>query len=602
MKKLNYLNNTNGPISIKKNMKFDLELVKSFFKVFKPKWSLVLVGGGGILLVSLLQIPGPFLSQYMIDHALPQKNKYLVFIVASIILALLILNVIVFIFNRYILAKFREKLLLNMRLSFFNHILSLPVSFFKTYDSGYILSRLTNDTSATQGVFADNLLTIASNILTFVIGVSALFYIHWKLALISIIVLPFYIFGSNLTGFKIRKHSPVIQENAAQIGRLLGESFLGVFVIKIFAKEKEIISKFEKILEKNLRDNIKMSILNSVNSSFSSLVGGLGSLIVLWYGILEIINGHLTIGKLIAFNAFLAYLYSPLSSLIGINAQFQRSAAAISRIFEILNHSPEFEVDEIKEKPVDIKGLVSFQNVSFSYNSKDKILENINFNVERGELIAIVGRSGAGKTSLVNLIPRFYDPLKGRIFIDNLDIKQIPKVQLRKVVGYVPQDAFLFEGTILDNIKFSKMDATDEEVFFAAKATGVDDIIKRLSIDYSTNVGVLGTKLSGGQKQLISMARVLLKDPKILIFDEATSNLDYETENLLKKAIDSIVQGRTTFVIAHRLTTVLNADRIFVLEKGKLIEVGNHDELYKKNGTYAKLFDEQFSGYHKIDG
>lgn len=312
MKKLNYLNDINGPIRIKKNMKFDLELVKSFFKVFKPKWSLVLVGGVGIVLVSLLQIPGPFLSQYMIDHALPQKNKYLVFIVVSIILALLILNVIVFIFNRYILAKFREKLLLNMRLSFFNHILSLPISFFKTYDSGYILSRLTNDTGETQGVFADNLLTIASNILTFIIGVSALFYIHWKLALISIIVLPFYIFGSNLTGFKIRKHSPVIQENAAQIGRLLGESFLGVFVIKIFAKEKEISSKFKKILEKNLRDNIKISILNSVNSSFSSFVGGLGSLIVLWYGILEIINGHLTIGKLIAFNAFLAYLYSPL--------------------------------------------------------------------------------------------------------------------------------------------------------------------------------------------------------------------------------------------------------------------------------------------------
>ncbi|MEM2919082.1 MAG: ABC transporter ATP-binding protein [Candidatus Altiarchaeota archaeon] len=584
----------------------DRSLIKLFFKIFKPKWSLVLIGGLGTLFISLMQIPGPFLSQYIIDHAIPKKSAHLIFIISFILLGLIFIKSTISLLNNYILEIFKEKLLLNLRLSMINHILSLPLSFFKEKDPGYILSRITNDTYETQGIFADNLLTIISNILTFLIGIFALFYIHWKLALISIILLPIYVFSGNVTGYKIRRHSAVIQENASILGKLLGEVLLGIFTIKIFAKEEESIHNLKKLLEKNYRDNIKMSIIRSINSIFSSFLGGFGMLIVLGYGALEIINGRLTIGKLVAFNSFLSYLYNPLSVLIGINAQFQRSISAIKRILEIISIPVELDKGGSASKETilklkKIRGEVIFQNISFSYNDKEEVLKNINFEVKPGEVIAIVGRSGAGKTSLVNLLLRIYEPTRGSIFIDGIDITKIPIKHLRETIGYVSQDPFLFHGSIIENIKFAKKDASDNEVFKAVRLSGLHDILQKLSLDYNDDVGVLGTKLSGGQKQIVSIARVFLKDPKLLIFDEATSNLDYETENILKKAINNLTKGRTSFIIAHRLSTILRADRIFVLDKGKIIETGTHSELYSRNGIYTQLFNEQFSELQKLE-
>jgi subfamily B ATP-binding cassette protein MsbA len=582
-------------MDLREKSKVDWKLIKEFFKWVNPRWGLVFLGGIIILFISLLQIPGPFLSQYLIDHVLPSANKELVLSIGGIVFGLLLLKSGISILNRYFLASFRERLLLTIKLNFFKHIISLPISYFKSIDAGYLLARLSNDTEETQGVFADNILAVLSNCITFIVGLGALFYIHWKLALISVLVLPFYFLCGAIFGQYIRNHSSLVQENAAQIGRLIGESFLGIFVIKIFAKERFTTGKLSKLLEKKKRDSLKMSILNSLNENFAFFVGSIGGLLVLCLGIIEIINGNLTMGKLIAFNAFLAYLYNPLSSLMGINAGLQSSLAAMARIFEILKYPSEFSPESKQLSAHRIKGFLSFNNVSFSYNRKTMILSNINLKVKEGQLIAVVGKSGAGKTSLVNLIPRFIEPTEGHINLDNIKISQLSKEKLRSIIGYVPQETFLFHGTIMDNIKFANPKASDIEIASVVKAAGLDRLLARLSLNLNTNVGVLGTKVSGGQKQLISIARALVKKPSILIFDEATAHLDYETEKLLKKAFDKLIQGKTTFIIAHRITTVLNADRIVVLEEGKVVGYGSHEQLYENNSFYKHVFDQQFS-------
>ncbi len=577
---------------------FDWQLLKRFFKYFRPKWSIVAFCAILVIIISLLQVPGPFLTQFLIDSVLPKKEKSLVFLISLAILVLLVLKSLITILNRYLLSRFRENLLIEIKGALFQHILSQPISFFKNHDVGYTITRIMSDTQETQGVFADNLLTILSNLLTFIVGISALFYIHWKLALISLLVLPVYILGGKKSGNKIRDYSPVIQENAAKVGNFLGETFMGAFVIKIFSSESKMSFRFRNILEKIKRDKIKMSVLTSLNSSFASFIGGLGTTLVIWYGILEIINGRLTIGEIIAFNQFLGYLYNPLSSFIGINAQMQRSYSAISRIFQIMDLPGEYDkhdgLPKHELKAGNVGASIRFEEVSFSYDAKDDALKNISFHATDGELVAVVGKSGAGKSTMVNLIPRFYDYSKGKIFIDDFEIKHISKKQIREIVGYVPQDTFLFNGTILDNIKFANMDATEDEIFKAVASSGFDKIIRNLELGYDTDVGVVGSKISGGQKQLISIARVLLRNPRILIFDEATAHLDYETEKLLKQSIELLVKGRTTFIIAHRLTTILGADKIIVLEKGEMVGIGTHDELYKANSFYKKLFDEQF--------
>lgn len=588
-------------MSIKKNAeesqkgRVEWEVLKKFFLLFKPDWKLVTCGGGLILAISLLQLPGPFLSQYLIDHSLPGKDEWGVILISSIIFGLLISKSILSTVNRYILAKFRENFLMNIKLSFFHHIISLPISFFKQNDATYTLTRLNNDTTETEGVFADNMLALVSNLVTFAVGISALYYIHWRLALISSFMLPFYVIAGYIFGKKIQRQAPIIQENAAQCGWHIGDSLLGIFMIKTMAREDYVEEKLGGILTKQKKDNLKMSIFLSLNDSAGLLVGGMGSLAVLCFGIIEIINGRLTLGKLVAFNAFLGYLYSPLSGLMGVSAKFRRSVSAMKRIIEIIDNSTEFEEESLNVCG-EIKGSLLFKDVTFGYSKKVQILDGINLDIKKGELIAIVGRSGAGKSTLVNLIPRLYEPTGGEIWLDGKKLGEYPRKVLREAIGYVPQDTFLFKGTIRDNIRIANPAAKDEELEEAVRAAGIDFFLEKLSLDLDADVGVLGSKLSGGQKQLISIARILIKKTRILIFDEATAHLDFETEHMLKKAIEKVVKGRTTIIIAHRLTTVLNASKIIALENGKIVGVGTHDQLYDTNPFYRDIFDRQFLG------
>lgn len=579
--------------------KLDLDVLYKFFRIFKPNWKLVTVGGISLLVIALLQLPGPFLSQYLIDRSLPKKDELGVFIIGGVILGLLILKSLLSVVNRYIIAKFRESFLLELKLSFLRHVLALPIEFFKSNDVGYIMTRLSNDTEDTEGVFADNMLALFSNFVTFVVGIGALFYIHWQLALISMLMLPFYVVSGHVFGKKIRRQAPLIQENAALIGECIGDSLFGVFMIKTFTREEYIAKRLQTLLIKKKKDSLRMSILDSLNQNVGMFIGGLGSLVVLCFGIIEIIKGHLTLGSLVAFNAFLAYLYSPMSGMMGVNARLQRSISAMERIFEVIDNPTEFaSEDDEKEAGLlsgEIKGEIEFKNVKFSYTGENNIIDGINITLKAGERVALVGQNGAGKTTLAYLIPRLYEPTGGEIRLDGKPLHKIPRKQLREQIGFVPQDTFLFQGSIMDNIRIANPGVGDKEILKSVRATGIDMLLERLSLDLDTDVGVLGTKISGGQKQLIAIARVLIKNPPILIFDEATAHMDFETEYLLKTAINKAMHHKTTLIIAHRLATVINADKILVLENGKLVGVGTHATLYQINDAYKKIVDRQFS-------
>lgn len=348
-------------------------------------------------------------------------------------------------------------------------------------------------------------------------------------------------------------------------------------------------------LKTSMNINIRNNLISSLAGSLTALIGSLGPLIVLWYGGNEVIRGRLTIGQLIGFNSFLAYLFGPTQRLVNLNFSVQHSLGAIERIFEILDFEPEVKEDSDAQELKSINGFITFENLNFSYNGTDWVLKNINFTINAGEVVAIVGKSGAGKSTLAKLIPRFYDPQLGSIKIDGVDIRKVTIKSLREQIGVVSQETFLFSGSVKENIRYGNSRASDEDIIKAAKAANAHEFIVRLPQSYDTEIGERGIKISGGQKQRLAIARMILKNPKILVMDEATSSVDSKSEKLIQEALCNLMKGRTTIVIAHRLSTILFADMIVILENGQIVEQGTHKELYEKSSVYRRLFDNQFT-------
>jgi len=373
------------------------------------------------------------------------------------------------------------------------------------------------------------------------------------------------------------------------------ESLSGIQIVKAFLMELHESKRIARSMKLLIRARVRNVLWAAASGVGAGFFVGIAGLVVVWYGGSEIIRGNLTIGQYVAFNSFLIYIFGPTQRLVNMNVRIQNSLAAVERVFEILDLKPEEESRAGRGDLKDTKGKVEYCNVSFSYDSARLVLEDISLGVEPGNLVALVGRSGAGKTTLVNLIPRFYEPQSGRILIDGNDIQEIALRSLRKQIGIVSQETFLFSSSVKDNIRFGRPNATDEEVIRAAKSAHAHEFIVKLAQGYDTKVGERGGRLSGGERQRIAIARAILKEPPILILDEATSELDSKSENLIQEAMESLMRNRTTFVIAHRLSTILNADTIVVLDEGRIVEEGRHQELYHKGGAYKRLYDEQFA-------
>lgn len=570
-----------------------LKTILRFLKFLKPYWAKGVIAFFFMLLAVLLQLPMPFLTKYLIDKVIVAKSFHILNIIGFVLVGVLFIRAASSFVERYFLTTFRGRVLFDIRVKLFQHIQKLSLLFFHKKQTGYLMSRVSGDVNAVQGLLADTLVSFGQNTLTFIAGIACTLYIHPKLALVSFSILPLYILSLAVFNKRVRYMSHEVREKYANVQRDLQELLSGIFIIKAFTGEKSTAIRLVSSVKQAIKKNVRLDILSAVAGISSVIISAAGSLVLIWYGCAEIMRGALTVGGLIAFNSFLRYLFGPTHALFNLNITIQRSLAACQRIFEILDLSPEKE--DRGAKPIEVKqGRVVFENLSFSYDGKEPILQNISWEANPGEIVAIVGRSGVGKTTLVNLIPRFYDLQIGRILIDGHDISQVTLKSLRESIGIVSQDTFLFSDSIKENIRFGKCDASDDEIIHAAKLANADEFIRKLEQGYDTKVGERGIRLSGGEKQRISIARAIFKNPKILVLDEATSNLDSESERLIQEALTPLMKNRTTFVIAHRLSTILDADKIIVLDDGKIVGQGKHHKLYKTCKVYRKLYDEQF--------
>jgi ABC-type multidrug transport system fused ATPase/permease subunit len=489
--------------------------------------------------------------------------------------------------------RFEQDVIFEIQQSLFGRVLRFPKSFFDSKQTGYLMSRLSGDVFRLRMLFSSTVLEVFTNGLKFVGGVVILFFLHWKLTLYSLIFLPFFYITACFLGEKTRQLSQNMMEKSAQVSKNLQESISAVTLIKAFAREEKATQKISDSLHESIEASVEQNTISAFSQLVIGIIASMGTVFVLWYGAREIIYGRLTIGGFVAFNSYLGYLYGPSQFLASTTVYMQSAFAALERVFALFDLIPEDEEDQSKIKINNLNGKISFNHVTFSYDHQAPALNDISFSINPGEKIAIVGPTGAGKSTLVNLIIQLYKTKHGKILFDDRDSSTLNLRSIRERIGIVSQEIFLFDDTIMNNIRYGKPEATDEEVYAVSKLAHAYEFITQLPEGYSTKVGERGVKLSTGQKQRISIARALLKDPDILIFDEPTSALDALTEKAIKEMLFKKTNGKTTFIIAHRLSTVSAADKIIVLDKGRIVQMGTHEELIQKPGLYGKMCEEQ---------
>ncbi len=502
----------------------------------------------------------------------------------------------------YLLSFTGTSVVRDVRQKVYAHLLSLSSGFFESRKVGELTSRLTSDAATVQTVASSALANGVSQIISLVGSAIMMFVSNWRLALITLLITPFIVFGAIFFGRKVRALSKQVQDKIAAANASAEEALTNIRVVQSFTALPIEEAKYNAGVQATYTTAMKRNLLNSAFGSTMLFIGFSSLGFVLWYGGRLALEGQLTPGALVSFMFYALGVSTAMASLSGIFSQFQEALGASSRIFEILDTNTDLPEPEHPVRLEQPQGMVSFENVGFKYVSREaQILNNITLTVSAGEVLALVGSSGAGKSTLVALIARFYDVSTGSIKIDNTDIRAMSLTQLRGLIGIVPQETQLFSGSILENIRYGRANASESEVREAARAANALEFIERLAEGLETMVGERGMKLSGGQRQRIAIARAILKNPRILILDEATSALDNESEALVQEALERLMKSRTTFVIAHRLSTIRNANRIAVLEHGQVTEVGTHEALIAQGGLYKDLFDLQFRVTDKVN-
>lgn len=536
----------------------------------------------------------PWIIKDMIDEVLADKNGTMLNWIAASIIAIFIVRGLFWYGQNYLMSYVGQSVIIDIRAAVFKKLQRLSVSFYDKNKTGTIMSYVTNDVNALQSAMVENTIEMITEGFILIGSVVAMIYLDWRLTLFTACTFPVVLWFMEFFGKKIRKTGGRIQECTADITSVLQESVASARVIKSFVREDYEVDRFDVENKANFRANMKNAQLMATLTPVVELVAAIGVTMIIWYGGNNVINGTITAGSLVAFLTYAVNISNPIKRLTRVIGNIQKALAAAQRVFMIIDMPEEIaESRDAKQLP-EVSGKVEFQNVSFAYNDKGNVITDLSFSVKPGEVIAIVGPSGAGKSTIANLLPRFYDVNKGDIKIDGHSVREVTLDSLREQVGIVPQETMLFNGSVYNNILYGRLDATKEEIEAAAKAANAHDFIMQLTDGYETKLGDRGVNLSGGQRQRIAIARAILKNPRILILDEATSALDTESERVVQEALDRLMVGRTSFVIAHRLSTVKNADKILVLEKGNLVESGTHDELLALDGLYAHLYKIQY--------
>ncbi len=578
--------------SVEKSKAQTLKRLFSYLLAYKWQIILVLLIMGYGVAVSLVN---PLIMESAIDDYIAVKDLkglYKLLIIALTINLLLVLTVKL---RMYIMAKVCNQILLTIRQELYTHIQKLDFHFFDSRPTGKILSRIIGDINSLKDVLSNCVTTLIPDGLTVIAVVVIMVYKNPKLAVASLLTVPFMAGAMFFIEYKAHPRWQVFRKKSANLNAFIHEDMAGMRIIQSFHAQEETENTFDELLEEHRNSFIRAVRMSDAFGSAIDLSWGIGCILLYFTGIVILGVEQVSVGTFIAFGTYLNMFWQPINNISNFYNQLVTNIAGAERIFEILDTEPAILDEEGVSQMPPIKGEVTFEHVSFSYDEKVKVLDDVSFRIKPGETIALVGATGAGKSTIVNLISRFYDVQEGTVRIDGLDVKKVSIESLRQQMGIMTQDNFLFSGTIRENIRYGKLDATEEEIIAAAKAVNAHDFIMKLEKGYDTELSERGGGLSVGQKQLLAFARTMVSDPKILILDEATSSIDTKTELLVQEGIEHMLAGRTSFVIAHRLSTIQKADRIFVIGDGKIIEEGNVAELMEKKGVYYGLYMAQFA-------
>jgi len=543
----------------------------------------------------------PLIIKYVIDDivgndalSIADKESKLLLIMGVMLVLFVIVRPPIEYYRQYFAQWTSSKILYDIRNQLFTHLNKLSFKYYNNAKSGEVISRVINDVEQTKNFVITGLMNVWLDITTIIIVILVMLTMDVKLTIVSLVLLPLYAFSISFFFGKLRGLTRSRSQALAEVQSYLHERVQGMPVIKSFAIEEHEQGNFNMVNRHFLTKALEHTRWNAKSFAVVNTITDVAPLLVIGFSAYQVINGELTLGAMVAFVAYIERLYSPLRRLVNSSTTLTQAIASMDRVFELIDEKYDIQDKDTAVECQNVKGEVVFDQISFSYNEgEEKVLNNINLSIDPGETIALVGMSGGGKSSLISLIPRFYDVTEGRILLDGVDIRDYKVRSLRDQIGMVLQDAILFSDSIETNILLGKPDATKEEVIAAAKAANAHEFILNLPDGYNTKVGERGVKLSGGQKQRIAIARVFLKNPAILVLDEATSALDLESEQSIQNSLELLAKQRTTFIVAHRLTTITHADRIVMIENGRIVEIGSHQELMNKQGQYYKLFQVQ---------
>lgn len=584
--------------------KITKDLLIRIWNYLKPYWKQLVMVLSLIVFSSILSIIPSLLTGRIIDEGLIQQNLEILIRLIVVSFGVMLFTQLLGVLQSYLSTWIAQHITFDMRNQMFAHLQKMSHRFFTSTQQGEILTRMTSDISGVQSVITNTMASILSNTIVLIVALVAMFQKNWILALLGMVVVPLFIIPTKKVGKTRWNLTRESQESQDAINQILNEtlSVSGQLLVKLYNKEEIEYQKYVQSNQRMIALNIKESMAGRWFRVAISTFASIGPMLIYLVGgyLMMKTDTTISVGDITVMVALLGRMYGPVNSLMNIQVEWIRSMALFTRLFEYYDMEVEIKNHPQAILPPSIEGNLQFDEVGFYYEKDRQILKDINFTLESGKSIAIVGPSGAGKSTIINLIPRLFDAKQGKITMDGMDIKKMDLKFLRDQIGIVSQDTYLFNASIKENLLYAKADASDQELIEACKKANIHDFIMSLSKGYDTQVGNRGLKLSGGEKQRLSIARVLLKDPVFLIFDEATSSLDSISERLIQEAIEPLIQEKTSIMIAHRLSTILAADEILVLDQGQIVERGNHHQLVDNDGLYTQLYETQFLRFNEL--